>query len=492
MADPNSHWSQAAPAARAILVTMAVLVAMVLGSGGTPAGAATSSTTAIFNRAATLEGPITTGHIVEPLSANAPDLAQYGYIEQEYFASGTASAFTATSMPSNGRWTITPTTSAPYATRILVRRPASPARFNGTVVVEWMNVSAGESAPDWDYLNPSLMRAGYAYVGVSAQELGVDGGHAILGNQGASVGGLVGEEPARYGSLHHPGDQYALDIYAQIGKALSVPRPSALGGLRPTHVIAVGESQSAFYLTTYADALQPRTNIFDGIFIHSRGGSGASLEGTAITQSQGPKNLRIRTDLRVPVFMFETQTDLIALGYAPAQQPNTARIRTWEVAGTSHADAYEVGSALSLLGCTTPINNGPQHNVVQAAFAAFNRWVDHGTPPPSPPRFRLSSTNPAALALDAHGNVIGGVRTPAVDAPISTLSGAAPAGTSALCSLFGQSTPFTPAVLAGLYHSKAGYLAAYQASLNRSIAGGYILPADRSSLLAQAGQVSIP
>jgi len=118
--------------------------------------------------------------------------------------------------------------------------------------------------------------------------------------------------------------------------------------------------------------------------------------------------------------------------------------------------------------------------------------VDHVTPPPSPPRFRLSSTNPAALALDAHGNVIGGVRTPAVDAPISTLSGAAPAGTSALCSLFGQSTPFTPAVLAGLYHSKAGYLAAYQASLNRSIAGGYILPADRSSLLAQAGQVSIP
>ncbi len=491
MTDSTTTKVRNAPGPRRVVITMGVVVAIVLGTGGATAGAA-QSPTAVFNRAATLEGPITTGHVVEPLSANAPNLAANGYVEQEYFASGTASAFTATSMPSNGRWTIKPTTSATYATRILVRRPANPARFNGTVVVEWMNVSAGESAPDWDYLNPSLMKAGYAYVGVSAQELGVDGGHAILGQAGASSGGLVAEEPARYGSLHHPGDQYALDIYAQIGKALSVPKPVALGGLRPKHVIALGESQSAFYLTTFADALQPRTNIFDGIFIHSRGGGGASLNGTAITKTEGPTDLRIRTDLRVPVFMFETQTDLIALGYAPAQQPNTKRIRTWEVAGTSHADAYEVGPALSLLGCTTPVNNGPQHNVVQAAFAAFNKWVDNGTPPPSPPRFRLSSTDPAVLALDSHGNVVGGVRTPAVDVPVSTLSGAAPAGTSALCSLFGQSTPFTPAQLASLYPTKAAYLAAYKASLNKSIAGGYILPADRAALLAQAQQVQIP
>jgi hypothetical protein len=491
MTDSTTTTMGNAPGTRVAVAAIALVATLVLGVGSTSAGAAQAST-AVFSRAATLTGPITTGHVVEPLSANAPNLAANGYVEQEYFASGTASAFTANSSPSNGRWTITPTTSAPYATRILVRRPASPAHFNGTVLVEWMNVSAGESAPDWDYLNPSLMKAGYAYVGVSAQALGVDGGKAILGQSGASSGGLVGEEPARYGTLHHPGDQYALDIYTQIGKALSGSKPVALGGLRPKHIVAVGESQSAFYLTTFADAIQPRTNIFDGIFIHSRGGGGAALNGTAITKTQGPTNLRIRTDLKVPVFMFETQTDLIALGYAPAQQPNTKRIRTWEVAGTSHADAYEVGGAIGLLGCTTPVNNGPQHNVVQAAFTAFNKWVDDGTPPPTPPRFRLSATAPAALALDSHGNVIGGVRTPAVDVPISTLSGAAPAGTNALCSLFGQSIPFTPAVLTSLYPTRADYLTAYKASLAKSIAGGYILPADRATLLAQAQQVSIP
>jgi hypothetical protein len=446
-----------------------------------------------YQAEASFSNPPAAGTISEPLTAQPSQLGQYGYVEQEFFASGTATAFTATSMPSDGQWSIEPKSSASYRTRIIVRRPKDAAHFNGTVVVEWMNESAGESAPDWDYLNPMLMRDGYAYVAVSAQALGVDGGKPILGSPGGSSGGLVAADPARYGSLHHPGDQYALDMFAQIGRALHTPKGSVLGDLHPQRVLALGESQSAFYLTTFADAIQPKTDAFDAIFIHSRGGTGASLAGTSITShSQGPSDLRIRTDLHVPVFMFETQTDLITLGYAPAQQPNTSRIRTWEVAGTSHADAFELGAAASLLGCTTPVNSGPQHTVVQAAFTAFAKWVVHGTPPPSPPPFRLAGTDPARLALDAHGNVIGGVRTPAVDVPVSTLSGAPPAGASDLCGLFGSTTAFSPATLAGLYHTKANYLALYQASLDKAIAGGYILSADRSALMAQADQVQFP
>jgi hypothetical protein len=462
-------------------------------TGSTPAGAATAGK-ATYDAAASLTGPITTGHLIEPETANPSQLSLYNYEEQEYFASGTTSAFTAKSEPSDGKWSATPTTKASYRTRIIVRKPKDPAKFNGTVVVEWMNVSAGESAPDWDYLNPYLMREGYAYVAVSAQALGVDGGAAILGSvKGAPSGGLVQNEPARYGTLNHPGDKYALDIYAQIGNALHLKTDVALRGLHPRHYVAVGESQSAFYLTTFADAIQPLTHTFDGIFIHSRGGSGAALSGSSITSANpGPKNLRIRTDLSVPVFMFETQTDLIQLGYAPAQQPNTKRIHTWEVAGTSHADAYEVGAALSILGCTTPVNTGPQHTVVQAAFAAFNKWLDNGTPPASPARFTLSSSDPPALALDAHGNVIGGVRTPAVDVPVATLSGAPAPGANAICSLFGQTIAFSPATLTSLYQTKSNYLAKYTASLNKAIKAGYILAADRSTLLTQAEAVAFP
>jgi hypothetical protein len=487
------------------LAAGAVFVASTVGGlGATTAGA--QSPAAIYKAQATLTGPVTTGGpIQEPESSHPLEFAANGYVEQEYFASGTAHAFKATSSPSNGRYKITPTTAAAYRTRILVRRPADPSHFNGTVVVEWMNVSAGESSPDWDYLNPALMRDGYAYVGVSAQALAVNGGKALLGGSGPVSGpitGLVQKDPARYGTLHHPGDQYALDMYAQIGAALRHPSDGVLGPLHPKHVVAVGESQSAAYLTTFADALQPATHVFNGIFIHSRGGGGAPLNGANLVKAGfGSEHLWIRTDLHVPVFMFETQTDMLELGYAVAQQPNTAHIHTWEVAGTSHADAYMVGGAIGLLGCTNPINNGPQHEVAQAAFVAFNKWVDHGVTPPTPARLRLAGgssprhltgAHAVALALDSHGNAIGGVRTPPVDVPASTLSGVAPKGVTVLCSLFGSATPLSTSTMVSLYHSKADYLAKFTADLNKAIAQGYILPADRATFLAQAKAVQFP
>jgi hypothetical protein len=432
--------------------------------------------------------------VIEPLTALPSNLAAHDYVEQEFVAAGTAHAFSATSAPSDGRWSITPTTSAPYRTRILVRRPANPKNFSGTVVVEWMNESAGESAPDWDYLNPQIMNAGDAWVGVSAQSLGVDGGKSLLngGQVSGTVQGLVQQEPERYGSLHQPGDQYSFDVYDQVAHGLRDSVSKALGSLHPHHILAVGESQSAIYLTTFADALEPHSYPYDGIFIHSRGGAGAPLSGAGIESATTQKPQLIRTDLKVPVFMSETQTDMIMLGYAPAQQPNTGHIRTWEIAGTSHADIYEVGGSASNLGCTTPINTGPQHVVVQAAFADFSRWVSAGTPPPEPTPFKLESTTPPTLALDSRGNVIGGVRTPAVDVPVSTLSGAAPAGTSVLCSLFGTTTPFSTAELTSLYGSSANYLSKFSADLSKAIAGRYLLPSEREELLTQASQVQFP
>jgi hypothetical protein len=468
---------------------MAVSTALAIGMPTVGVGAVSGGTD---HAIATFTGPVTTGHLIEPETALPSGLAAHNYVEQEFFASGTAHAFNATSTPADGKWTIAPTTTAAYATRVIVRRPANPAHFSGTVVVEWMNVSEGESAPDWDYFNPALMDAGDAYIGVSAQELGVDGGKPLLGGIAGTGGGLVQNEPDRYGSLHHPGDQYALDIFDQIGLGVRSTKSGLLGPLKPHHVVAVGESQSAFYLTTFADALQPVSHTFDGIYIHSRGGSGASLSGASIASSAGPADLRIRTDLHVPVFMFETQTDLIQLGYAPAQQPNTSDIRTWEVAGTSHADSYLVGAAASILGCSSGINAGPQHIVAQAAFTSFVRWVVHGTPPPSPAPFKLQSTHPAALALDSHGNVIGGVRTPAVDVPVSTLSGAPAAGATPICALFGSTTPFTPQVLASMYGTKAHYLKEFGTDLDKAIKAGYLLPAERAALMAQAEQVQFP
>ena len=65
---------------------------------------------------------------------------------EEHQLEGTAVAFEArseSSLAPDGRWQATPTAEAEYRTRILVVRPEDPARFNGTVIPNWQNVSAG-------------------------------------------------------------------------------------------------------------------------------------------------------------------------------------------------------------------------------------------------------------------------------------------------------------------------------------------------------------
>ncbi len=354
-----------------------------------------------------------------------------GYVREEFFVSGTASAFEAAGpLQPDGRWSVTSGDSAEYRTRIVVRRPSDGARFNGTVLVEWFNVSSGgEGSPDWTYLGPQILRDGYAYVGVSAQKTGVEGGTALVGVPGLAPNlGLRTSGPERYETLHHPGDMFCFDMFSQIGRALRASGPGcALGPLVAERIVAVGESQSAFFLTTYINAVHPLAGVYDGYLVHSRGEGGASLGGIPMASPDVPTGVQIRSDVDVPVFVFETETDVgPRLNFGPARQADSDRIRTWEVAGTAHGDAYVVGGFTSFLGCDFRVNEGPQHFVAQAALVALDQWVRNGVAPPTAPPLLLSKTDPAEIARDPLGNAIGGVRTPAVDVPVSALSGEAP------------------------------------------------------------------
>jgi hypothetical protein len=115
-----------------------------------------------------LEGPITAGNPAPFIASTTIDLAQVGYMQEEFFISGTASAYTSTTaLTSDGLWTaVTPGATAAYKTRLVVNRPVSRKKFNGTVLVEWLNVSGGvDASPDWVMLHTELIRSGYAWVG---------------------------------------------------------------------------------------------------------------------------------------------------------------------------------------------------------------------------------------------------------------------------------------------------------------------------------------
>jgi hypothetical protein len=454
----------------------------------------------------TLSGPVSGGAGKPFILSTSFDLSQVGYSQVEYLFAGTASAYANVGpLGPDGQWTVTPAATAAYKTRLLIYRPTDPTRFNGTVIVEWINVSAGaDTAPDWVQGHTELIRDGFVWVGVSAQIVGVEGGPALVGVISSP---LVKADPARYGSLVHPGDSFSYDIFSQAGQAIRHPVgvDNPLGDLHIARVVAAGESQSAFRMVTYINAVHPLAEIYDGFFVHSRGALGAALSEAPQPAIPVDGTAVIRTDIDVPVLIFETETDLTFLGYFPIQQADSEHVHLWEVAGTSHADAYQFGIGASDLGnspdsaklvltlgfgCGTPINDGPQHFVVNAALAALDRWVRDGTPPPAASHLEANAGPPVTITRDANGNALGGVRTPQLDVPIAAFTGDGPT-TSILCRLFGTTTPFDDAMLAELYPTHDAYVSAFDAATDRAVQGGFVLAPDGDLMKEAAADSNI-
>ena len=459
--------------------------------------------------------------IFKVISGTAPDvmrdydLATLGYEETEFSIEGTAASYELQGeRGADGRWDVAPGAEAPFRTRFVVRRPIESARFSGTVVVEWHNVSAGiDAAPDWGFFHRHLTAQGHAWVGVSAQKVGIDGGGFVESIH------LKLLAPERYGELEHPGDAWSFDIFTQVGALLRAPGDdNPLGGLVPTSLIAAGESQSAACLVTYINAIDPHARLFNGFFVHGRPGVGVSVDGVFIPSARGEgveatrraisaKGERIRQDVRVPVLVLQSETDVILLGGGLAEQPDSESIRVWEMAGAAHADTYTISAGrhddgtlsperlaellrptcnLMIGNTDTPINAGPQqHYVSQAALSHLARWGTGGEPPPHAPRLDVDAKG-TGFSLDDGGLAIGGIRTPWVEVPTAVMSGLGQSGES-FAMLFGRTEPFDEVALTALYPGgRVEYLKRFEVSLDTTIAAGFILEDDRAEILAVA------
>jgi hypothetical protein len=343
--------------------------------------------------------------------------------------------------------------------------------------------------------------------------VGIDGGGFVEGIH------LKLLAPERYGELEHPGDAWSFDIFTQVASLLRAPgHENPLGGLVPERLIAAGESQSAACLVTYINAIDHHARLFDGFFVHGRPGMGVSIDGIFIPSARGEgiestrraisaKGERIRHDARVPVLVLQSETDVILLGGGLADQPDSAHIRVWEMAGAAHADTYTISagrhddgtltpaqlaellrptSNLMIGNTDSPINAGPQqHYVSEAALAHLVRWAEGGDPPPMAPRLEVN-TERTGFRVDELGLAVGGIRTPWVEVPTSVMSGLGQSGES-FAMLFGRTEPFDDVALNGLYAGgKEEYLKRFDASLDAAIAAGFILDDDRTEILGVA------
>lgn len=389
-----------------------------------------------------------------PSLARGLDLKHFRYETIEYFVSGTAAG-------------------KPYTTRVVVRQPADHRRFSGLVLAESMHVSG--AAHMFEFTSGYLMNSGHAAVEIVT----------------TSPQQFVAFNAERYKSLKVENGQQN-EIIAQVGALMRSSASPLAGPVRK--MVMGGTSMSAGTLINYLPAHMvfrtPEMNrIFDGFMPTSNGSTIREIDVPLIqmpTMHEVSTNVTRRQD-----------------GDEPGKQ-----YRLYEFAAIGHVDSRD-NVRLLPNPCTKPLSTFLTQAYFSVTLHHLLRWVDEGITPPRAQRILLDrdeSNDGSSMALDAHGNPLGGIRSPYVDvptakyAPVNTAAEpliANPSeyvrvnglqGAQTMCRLSAYQEPFSAEKLRELYGSKREYLRKFEARLNELEREGWSLPFYHDAILTDVAK----
>jgi hypothetical protein len=424
--------------------------------GGPPAANLPEAPTAVAlpKLSAEITGP---GPIFDSSPSLAPGkgLAAFNYQAQEYLVSGTA----------NGE---------PYTTRIVVRKPADHSKFSGLVLAEAMHGSG--AAHMFEFTSIYLMSSGHAAV-------------EVLTTPPAQ---FVALNEARYKDLKLNGTQ-TNEILAQVG---ALVRSASLVGGPVRKMVLGGTSMTAGVLINYLPAhMVYRTpqmqRIYDGFLPMSNGAM-------------------IR-DVDVPVIHVPTMHEVNG-NITNKQDSDEAgkQYRLYEFSGMGHIDTRD-SVRLKPNPCVDPLSTFPVQAYMSVALDHLLKWVDKGTVPPRALRILLDrdvSNDGSMMALDGHGNPLGGIRTTYVDVPtakyvirpaalnpvVANAAAYIAAGgqnaANLMCGLSTAQIAFAPAKLKELYKNKQSYVKSVETRLTALEKAGWSLPVYHEMIVADAQKVS--
>jgi hypothetical protein len=457
---------------------------------------------------ALVTGPVVGGSHGWAFGASLQDLGEVWYVEDEWFVEGDAATYDfapGTEAAHDGRWNTVVVGSVPYRTRLLALRPADAARGNGILIVNWNNVSAGMDIAPMD--DREFFDGGYAMLAVTTQAVGVHG-------YTSAPMGLRAWDEERYGSLSIPTDDASYDIFsavARLARSGALHEAGALQGFDVERVVAMGGSQSAARLHSFLNGVAPHAPVFDAFVLTVHFGRGTPLN----TGGAGPMSsimelneppytfrsfhTRLRTDLRVPTMVINSETE--ARDYGGARQPDDEGFRLWEIAGASHASgssqqlerlfARDLGGPRPTVPAApggAPPNDLDRAPVMSAFYRHLRPWLFDGTPPPSLPRIEVDESG--AIRRDEHGIALGGIRLPDVDVPLATLT--AETGVEGLGGLGGARHDFDEATIRKLYTSRDDYLARYDAAVDAGVHAGFVIEPEAADLRRAARARELP
>jgi hypothetical protein len=290
-------------------------------------------------------------------------------------------------------------------------------------------------------------------------------------------------------------------------------------------VYHAGQSQQGGSMVTYASAFHFDAN--DGYFVQQAAtarrinfgpvcGEDGSLPYPNCTPTLVGGDRRVRTDLPVPVYHANTETDIANLFGTVGRQDDTPTFRYYEVAGGGHLTVHEDVELIpaGILGpdpflledfCQFPLNttaDGPVFvsHVFNALWQNMEDQVQRGIAPPPGVQMEVDPGTQEVLR-DEFGNGLGGIRLPSLEVPVATyLPGNVvdpnlPSFLQAIgglaCFTGSSVLPFDADELADLYRNHGSYVRAVAGSANDLVRQGFLLPKDASTLKTNASQSDI-
>lgn len=441
------------------------------------AAAATCSMLAMAHTAATVEGPIAItaesqpyrGANEQPVAGHGlglPVLEPYGYVEEEYFVSGTVGG-------------------KPYNTSLLVRKPKDPAKFSGLVAVE--TIHAAGAIPLWGFRDIWLPN-GHAWVAVASQRSALEV-HVKKSN------------PARYAALSIPeasvppegqtsnpiadGPQDAISqqIMTQVGALLkSHAKSGPFKGMIVKYLLMGGSSQTGGTTLRYIQESHATARLPDGkpiydAYLPMEAFTAKPLTGgdAVVMHPVGEGDLMFFTAMGRPL-MIRGDSD----------EPND-RYRHYQFVGAAHVGTRGISDPkvifATLENAMKPgdqLSQFPANEVYKAAVSNLIDWVMKGIAPPKAPRIEMVN---GQIVRDEFGNAKGGVRSPYVDVPTVRYIASAPADErNMMRRLIGLQEPIPTEKLREMYKTRENYLKLFNAGIDKMVKERWLLPADGEKL----------
>jgi Alpha/beta hydrolase domain len=382
------------------------------------------------------------------------NLASFGYVQEEFFITGTASG------------------GIPYTTRMLVRRPESPKDFSGTVIAESIRSTGTRSM--WG-LRAYIMRSGHAYVEIGS-------------NLGAINVLVKPSNPDRYAALNMPDALnespvkagvfgHVQELIAQGGMLLKAnPSGGPFDGFDVKNVILAGCSEQGLIIRQYMRDAHPvyrtakGTSIYDGYFpacVADWPQQVILVNGVQLANfTPGP--------IEVPVVNLTGQMEVENYDdwgrqfRRPDGNSRKDKYRIYEVAGMGHG----ISQSSNVCAAGQQPSQFTSQYVSNNALDKLIQWVDKGTVPP--PGQSISTTGRGGpVVTDVYGNAKGGVRSYQVEVPVADYNTG-----FTLCT---WQVPLSPETLASLYRNPGQYISQVNRSLHDLARDGWILAEDAKS-----------